>query len=355
MYATKGGAEQCSGFRPNGKCRSLYSHVNSTSLGPGASYSSISFLPAFTMTDVRRIVLIALSTILLTGTIYSVFKDTYLDTSNPLLTHLPHKLAQTHYFASKKNPLNVYFIKKSWGWTTIVFLFSYLTSPPSIRTRDRIVKYVTLTVIWLLFTSWFFGPALIDRVTVFSGAECVYQTPTGDVRTAPIELCYSRTHITPGTHPSLFSDLEVDSAGIGKDSAELLAMADGWRVLPRLRRGHDISGHVFMLTMAALFLADQLRASFSVPRRTWSDKHTWAVIVNVAMIGVWLLGCYTTSVYFHSPSEKFTGYRTFFFLFTFLCGADNLFLFVHAVLGVAAFAVTQLPFFRAQGREPRLA
>ncbi|KAF9565558.1 hypothetical protein CPC08DRAFT_704537 [Agrocybe pediades] len=292
------------------------------------------------MPDIRRAALIALSSVLLIGTIYSVSQNTYLDTSNPLLTHLPHKLSDTHYFASKKNPLNVYFIKKAWGWTTAVFLFSFFTSPPSIRTRDRVARYVTLTALWLLFTSWFFGPALIDRVTVYSGAECVYQTPSGAVRTAPLELCYSKKHITPASHPALFGDLEVDSAGIGQDSADLLALSEGWRVLPRLRRGHDISGHVFMLTMATMFLADELRASLSVPRRVWSSAHVWAVGVNVVMLGIWMFSVYTTSVYFHSPFEKFTGY----------------------LLGVAGYAVTQSSFFsnlfgrsEAAVREPRLA
>ena len=76
-----------------------------------------------------RKTIIALSTIVLFGTAYSVVYSTYLDTSNPLLTHLPHPLHKTHYFASKKNLLNVLFIKKLWGWTSAAFLALYFTSP----------------------------------------------------------------------------------------------------------------------------------------------------------------------------------------------------------------------------------
>ncbi|KDR75741.1 hypothetical protein GALMADRAFT_68405 [Galerina marginata CBS 339.88] len=267
------------------------------------------------MVDIRHYVLIATTVILLLGTLYSVTNSTYLDTSNPLLTHLPHKLASTHYFASKANPLNVFFIKKAWGWTTLVFALSYLTSPPSARIPGRVAQYLALTAIWMLFTSWFFGPALLDRIMVASGGDCVYLMPGGELRSVPAEVCYARSAIAPETHPQLFAFLQEDQGLTG-------VLPEGWRATPRLRRGHDLSGHVFLLTMSVLFLADQLRASFRA-RERWSEVHKWAVAANVALMGIWLLGCYTTSVYFHTPIEKFTGY----------------------LLGVASFAVTQLPIF----------
>ncbi|KAF8897091.1 inositol phospholipid synthesis and fat-storage-inducing TM-domain-containing protein [Gymnopilus junonius] len=261
------------------------------------------------MTDLRLQTLLTVTAILLLGSAYSVLYGTYLDTSNPHLTHLPHHLADTHFFASKSNPLNVYFIKKSWGWTSLVFLFSYLTSPPQIRTRRRLSKFLFLTSVWVLFTSWFFGPALLDRFTVYSGGECVYQLPDGHIRNVPIEVCYTKSAISPETHKHLFSD-------------NFAGLPEGWRIVPRIRRGHDFSGHVFLLTMATLLLADQLRASFKF-RAWWSGLHMWAVAANIALMGIWLLGTYTTSVYFHSPFEKFTGY----------------------LLGVTSFAVSQLPIF----------
>ncbi|KAF8967915.1 inositol phospholipid synthesis and fat-storage-inducing TM-domain-containing protein [Flammula alnicola] len=259
------------------------------------------------MVDVRHYTLVLLSAILFIGTVYSVFQDTYLDTSNPLLSALPHKLSHTHYFATKTNPLNVYFIKKSWGWTSALFLFSYLTAPPQTRTKDRLFKYLTLTGIWLLFTSWFFGPALFERLTVLSGGECVFTLPSGDLITVPNELCYTKSTITHHTHPDLFVDTTTFPS-------------EGWRVIPRLRRGHDISGHVFLLTMSTLFLVDQLRPSFKVGR--WSSIHTWAIAANIVLVAIWLFATYTTSVYFHSPFEKFSGY----------------------LLGVASFGLTQILF-----------
>ncbi|KAG1735142.1 Fat storage-inducing transmembrane protein [Suillus paluster] len=242
--------------------------------------------------DVRHATFGAITAILLIGTLYSVTYDTYLDTSDPLLTHLPHHLHTTHYFANKANPLNLYFIKRAWGWTSAAFLTLWLTSPPHKRTVHRLVKWGTETALWLVFTSWFFGPALLERLTVASGGECMATLDSGAV-TVPYEYCLTRTAISAQTHPFLFS-------------ASSWVPDDRLPVLPRLRKGHDVSGHVFLLTMSALFLADQLRMSLCA--RKWSFTHAVAVVFNVGIVAIWLFAIYTTSLYFHSPFEKFTGY-----------------------------------------------
>ncbi|KAF9485964.1 hypothetical protein BDN70DRAFT_794808 [Pholiota conissans] len=262
------------------------------------------------MVDARHYTLFVITAILIAGTAYSVHQDTYLDTSNPLLTHLPHKLSGTHYFATKTNILNTLFIKKSWAWTSATFLFSYLTSPVQVRTKDRLFKYFTATAIWLLFTSWFFGPALLERFIVVSGGECILALPSGDIVSVPNELCYTRSTITQQTHPHLFP------ATFSTEDYSL----KGWASKPRLRRGHDVSGHVFLLTLSTLFLVDQLRPSFKI--RRWTSVHKWAIASNIILIGIWLFATYTTSVYFHSPFEKFTGY----------------------LLGLASFVLTQVLF-----------
>lgn len=257
------------------------------------------------MTDLRYRALAAISIVLFFGTAYSVVYNTYLDTSNPLLTHQPHHLSETHYFATKSNPLNVYFIKKAWGWTTGAFLFNYFTSPSTIRTRDRLLKYAVLTGIWILFTNWFFGAPILERVIVLSGGKCIAQLPTGDSITVPHELCYDRSPLTPESHPAFF----VTDALRAPDVLEKL------RVIPRLRKGHDVSGHVFLLTMSILFLVDQLRPSLRQPAyKAWSTLHSCAIVGQISLIAIWFLAEYTTAVYFHSPFEKFTGYRMCYYL-----------------------------------------
>ncbi|KAJ7446209.1 inositol phospholipid synthesis and fat-storage-inducing TM-domain-containing protein [Mycena galericulata] len=251
--------------------------------------------------------LFAVSGVVLVGTACSVLYNTYLDTSNPLLTHLPHPLSKTHYWASKANFLNVYFIKKAWGWTSAAFLFAWATGPPSTRTASRLARWLTATAIWLVFTAWFFGPALFERIVLASGGECVLSLPTGDPLSLPAEYCHAHTALSPATHPALFA------------SSSSFAMPSEWRATPRLRKGHDVSGHIFLLTLSILLLAQQLGPSFALTR--WSTPHTVAVAANSLLIGVWMFASGTTSIYFHSPGEKISGY----------------------LLGLACFALAQIP------------
>jgi hypothetical protein len=245
------------------------------------------------MPDALLAVFAVTTVVLLAGTLYSISYGTYLDTSNPLLAHLLHPLHASHYFAAKSNPLNVYFIKRSWGWTSAVFLALWVTSPPSTRTARRLGKWFLETLAWMVFTMWFFGPAIIDRVTVASGGECILHVPAGQHISVPSEFCYTKSTISPQTHPSLFTDTTVP-------------LVD-FHAIPRLRRGHDVSGHIFLLTMSILFLADQIRASSRV-REMWTTSHTVAVTAAWVLIVIWVFSCGTTGLYFHNPLEKLSGF-----------------------------------------------
>lgn len=237
------------------------------------------------------------------GTAYSVVYQTYLDTSDPHITHLPHHLHQSHYFANKKNALNVYFIKKAWGWTTAAFVFLFTTSAQETRKVRRLIQYFIETAVWIVFTGWFFGPPILERFVATTGGACVVALPAGGVLDIPHEFCYTKSTVSPSTHPSLFtSPFTIPDAS--------------WYAVPRLRKGHDVSGHLFLLTMSVLFLADQLRYSWakvSVSKRReepvgWSPLHLLAIIFNVAVVLASIVSVYATSVYFHTPFEKFTGF-----------------------------------------------
>jgi len=152
---------------------------------------------------------------------------------------------------------------------------------------------------WLAFTGWFFGPAILERVLIVSGGQCLLSLPSGDVLTVPAQYCHTHTTVSPATHPGLFATTLLQQAGLGME----------WRARPRLMRGHDVSGHIFLLTLSVLFLTDQLRASFRVRQQVWSVAHRLAVAFTAVVIAMWLFGIWTTSVYFHSPLEKVSGYR----------------------------------------------
>ncbi|KAH9859023.1 inositol phospholipid synthesis and fat-storage-inducing TM-domain-containing protein [Lenzites betulinus] len=268
------------------------------------------------MPDARAVAFASITSVVLFGTLYSIGYDTYLDTSNPFITSQPHHLHETDYFASKKNPLNVYFTKKLWLWTTATFLFHFLTSPAATRAKARVSQYLIATAVWLSFTSWFFGPPVFDRLTASTGGECVLHLPSGAVFPVPSQYCFTKSTISTTTHPALFPTS--------------LLLPDGeWTGIPRLRKGHDVSGHIFLLTLSTLFLVDQLRRSFAPPPNArpsdvrWSSLHRWSVVFGGVVTLVSVFAIYTTSIYFHTPMEKFTGY----------------------IMGIGAFALTQLPHY----------
>ncbi|KAH9942258.1 inositol phospholipid synthesis and fat-storage-inducing TM-domain-containing protein [Epithele typhae] len=250
-------------------------------------------------------IVVVTAAIVFLGTLFSVLTDSYLDTSNPLLTTLPHHLSATHRFASKKNILNVYFTKRLWAWSTATFLALFTTSSAPARRAARAAQYVLATALFLAFTSWFFGPSFLDRLILSTGGECTLHLPSGDAVAVPQEYCVSRTTLSPGTHPAIFA-------------GHLHLPSDGWTGVARLRKGHDVSGHIFLLTLSSLLIVDQLRWSFGHAR---SAAHTLAVVFASAVLGASLFAMYTTSVYFHTPLEKFTGY----------------------VLGLVCFMITRLP------------
>lgn len=295
---------------------------------------------------ILRATLGLLTAILVFGTAYSVLYSTYFDTSNPLLTGLPHPLSEENYFANKSNPLNTIFIKRAWGWTSLAFALilvsavpqTALTASPSSRVRkgtptrrDRLSKYLLCTAIWLLFTSWFFGPSLLERALVATGGECILAFPDGEAVRVPVELCYTKSTISSTTHPDVFllpklytignpaitsskDNLEQSSEQLVGTSDRRLTLPESWASRPRLRSGHDISGHIFLLTMSILFLVDQIQPSFN--KDVWvraSSLHRWAIAANMALVAIWLFASYTTAVYFHTPFEKFTGFGEWFF------------------------------------------
>ncbi|KDQ15212.1 hypothetical protein BOTBODRAFT_109055 [Botryobasidium botryosum FD-172 SS1] len=284
----------------------------------------------------RLIALSSVAFIIFVGTSYSLIHDTSLDTSDPLLASLPHP--NSAYFAQKTNVFNTLFVKKAWGWTSAAFFALWLTSPQEIQSSKRLARWAAATALWAVFTTWFFGPGLFDRLITYSGGECVIQLPSTpgspnpfNVVSVPSKFCAVKGYITPDTHPDLFSDPSFVSLLGGAQSLAVSSM----RIRPRLYRGHDVSGHIFLLTLSVLFLADQLAPSLPLlfpalapsstargPSIRIGAAHDFAVRATMALVVLWVWMTFTTSVYFHTPLEKLTG-----FLF-----------------GVAGYLLTLIPF-----------
>lgn len=332
------------------------------------------------------------------GTLYSILFNTALDTSNPLLANLPTRHdGQTSYLAQKSNVLNTLFVKKAWGWTTAAFVGVLATAPPGIARRERrVARWAATTAVWMIFAGWFFGPSLFDRIAEASGGQCVVHVPlpssssygganagnpdlgsfTPTYVEVPSEYCRSRAVLSPSAfrgHPEVLSalasalslsPLSSDPSGGGSSVAEENIVLETLKLKPRLYRGHDVSGHLFLLSLSILFLVDQLRPSLRLLRGTSSSPppsssssssssspptsssdpsppgsgvagseagaaqekqeqekpsqaHIYAVLAASTLNVLWFVMAVSTSVYFHTPFEKVSGFGEYFAVFTF--------------------------------------
>ncbi|KAF8608535.1 hypothetical protein BDV93DRAFT_485716 [Ceratobasidium sp. AG-I] len=266
----------------------------------------------------RLLVLALLSALIWGGTIYSVINNTSLDTSDPLVAHLPHPAAEYSYFARKSNLFNQLFVKKAWGWTSAAFFALWLTGPSHLRKGGRVVEWAIATGLWSLFTMWFFGPSIFQRFVALTGGECVVVLPPSpdamsNIAAVPVEFCQLSTLVSPITHPSLFT------GSLASRLSETHSLDPKWRAMPKFYSGHDISGHIFLLTMSIFFLAEQISISLPLvypsldpvpgtvqPRS--SELHKTVVKASIALLGIWFMMALTTAMYFHTAYEKISGF-----------------------------------------------
>ncbi|KAL9936831.1 hypothetical protein V8E36_004066 [Tilletia maclaganii] len=170
-------------------------------------------------------------------------------------------------FADRRNWLNVLFVKKVWGWTTLAFLGQavVLRRPWSkllLRAKGTtepgaddplvasILRFVIATTAWVFFASWFLGPSIADRTFLLTGGSCHLDIGGKTSIRVPAEFCRARSRVSLESHPQLF---QVEGFNLGEhDSSTLKNLA------PRFRGGIDMSGHTFLLTLSILFLLEEI-------------------------------------------------------------------------------------------------
>lgn len=156
------------------------------------------------------------------------------------------------YFARKNNVLNVFFVKRGWFWITVTFFAFVATHPyfaavqkaPSKtllgRRASAAIRWSLVTGWWILVTQWCFGPALIDRSFRLTGGGCeALQALADDIEAEAIQ-----------------------QGRAGSKSAQFLNAASSSSACKhaggKWSGGHDISGHVFLLTLGTTFLAQEI-------------------------------------------------------------------------------------------------
>ncbi|EDK46259.1 conserved hypothetical protein [Lodderomyces elongisporus NRRL YB-4239] len=275
-----------------------------------------------------------------------------------------------NYYNDKRNVLNQWFVKRGWGWTTLVVVLFYslfavpqilnstLTTATAARTTTTarrvdeneddsvlvsgkkekklyttkserlskyflgaIVRYLLLTIWWVLFTQWCFGLPIMDKIFVVSGGACVIEPP---------QFAASQQKISNSQHlfGKFIQDLETlvwRSSSVS--SYHCRKLRGNWE------GGHDPLGHVFLMIHSSLYLYLECAAWFdwkSLVRcvvyvyrklQNYGGKslvrgfeHNEKLFVGelaqlsvVLLISLWWFMLLMTNMYFHSIAEKLVG------------------------------------------------
>jgi hypothetical protein len=180
-------------------------------------------------------------------------------------TFSPTEEASTSYFSHKTNLFNTVFVKYGWFWTTLAFIVHLARLRPALRNR-ALLRWSVATLWWVVVTQWFFGAPVMDRAFLWTGGSCEQLEDQG------MEMSRTKFVVT---------------------SAACRVQGGKWR------GGHDLSGHVFLLTHASLFLWAELEP---VVRREGWRKMEDAVVAATVAVWWWML--LMTGVYFHTAIEK---------------------------------------------------
>ncbi|KAM3559936.1 hypothetical protein MY1884_003201 [Beauveria asiatica] len=286
--------------------------IADTTTGGGMTSAARRTSP-FIPTPVERLALGLFPLLLIFGSLFALLSPDTRSLTYDAATQ-SHRAADgsvaPSYFARKSNLFNVYFVKRGWGWTTaallaFVFLHPAVAAP---RARARAVaRWAVLTTWWALVTQWCWGAPLIDRGFRWTGGQC-------DM--AALE-------VVAGT----------------ADAAEVLTAVACKAVGGRWRGGHDISGHVFLLTLGSALLMHEVlwplarwagwraeercvvmgdgalkgasvEAADAAAGRQAKPVLGYAGKFALGVLGLNLWMLLMTAIYFHTWFEKFTGLFT---------------------------------------------
>lgn len=165
-----------------------------------------------------------------------------------------------HFFAQRRNFLNQIFVKAGWAWFSLAFWLSVLARKPRGLAKS-VVNYVLGTSYWLLFTQWFRGPPLMDRIFTHTGGFC--------------------EHNSTATHLTSSACRKAGGLWVG---------------------GHDPSGHVFILVHTSMLLWTELMPSIRAKRHSLLE-----LAAPCLLMALWATMLFTTALYFHSFTEKVSG------------------------------------------------
>lgn len=227
-----------------------------------------------------------------------------------------------NYYNDKRNLLNQWFVKKGWGWTTLIILIFYgIVIKQSKTNKIQIVKnagirYLLVTGWWILFTQWCFGLPIMDKIFIWTGGKCTNIDSNKLKAFKGVTKIFTLLSTTPQESGAIY-----ESTGVTSYTCR--------RLKGQWSGGHDPSGHVFLLVHSSLYLFFEAAPYFHPVGEFWKDlkkimlvvRHDQAQFKNsssqfiskhpyfgvVSLISLWWYMLFMTNMYFHLSAEKSVG------------------------------------------------
>lgn len=221
------------------------------------------------------------------------------------LLHIYSEQAEVYnYYNDKKNIFNQLFVKKGWGWTTLVIIFFYAVvfsrrnSGANSKLLGRaVIRYLAATFWWILFTQWCFGLPIMDRVFVYTGGKCI----------APDAKHWAH----------LFEEVDGIFHSNKVSSFACRSIKGSWE------GGHDPLGHVFLLVHSSLYLFFEIKPFWNgwaqvkrdvtrlrgpnLPAKIIESLKSTPQLAAIALLALWWFMLLMTNMYFHLIAEKLVG------------------------------------------------
>lgn len=169
----------------------------------------------------------------------------------------------------------------------------------------QIRRYVLATLYWYYLTqrSWFgmSYPSVSKFILMRTGAQCVPSAMSSGASSS--------------SDTRAFEEFANNHAAADVGAACIGAKGEYWR------GGHDVSGHTFMMVHATLFLYQLIAPTLPLVfpswyRRTSSETLPATAPLSIrlttyfvmALMAIWWWMLLMTSLFFHSPAEKMSGF-----------------------------------------------
>lgn len=240
-----------------------------------------------------------------------------------------------NYYNDKGNVFNQYFVKKGWGWTTLVIVFFYtmkalpaVSSTPLKKGGDTeapnkagktlkitvshllvaLFRYFVATFWWILFTQWCFGIPLMDKVFLLTGGKCG-RIPLDNLSK------FMNGKLLDLQFLKKIDELYESTAVSSQQCRKLRGSWEG---------GHDPLGHVFLLVHSSLYLFFEVKEHWgglgrlvNDVRRTFRREQPTLDAVSflrrnpevpiILLMALWWFMLLMTNMYFHLLAEKLVG------------------------------------------------